>query len=39
MDQWSVFSGIEVQRKNWPNSKTNTVLMVEKEDRQPCLED
>ena len=38
MDQWSVFSGIEVQRKNWPNSK-NAVLTVKEEDRKSCHED
>ena len=32
MDQWSVFFGIQVQRKDWPNSK-NLVLVVGKEKR------
>ena len=39
MDQWSVLSGTEVKRKNWPNSTNFVLLMVEKEERNSHLSD
>ena len=38
MDQWSIFSGAEVPRKNWPSTK-NPALTVEKEDCQSDYRD